>query len=121
VVRFEDRGVQFGRSGAARRDDHRRRARSRRQSEAESEETGGALVEEHVEAKRPPLSRFSQGDEQGGRPRARARYRVGHASTHPLVDQDTSKGGLDVVGREGRHWGKIALWPKIPAWPKITV
>jgi hypothetical protein len=74
-----------------------------------------------VETESSPLRRLGQGNEQGGRPRAGARHRVGDAGTNPLVHNDTGKGGLDVVGREGRHWAKIALWPKIEALPKITV
>src|SRR5471030_1798065 len=118
---FEHGGVKFSRGGAARRDDYRRRARRRGQGEAEREEPGRSLVEQHVETDRALLRRFGQGHEQGGRPRAWARHRVGDAGTHPLVNHDTGKGGLDVVGREGRHWGKIALWPKIAVWPEITV
>ena len=68
-----------------------------------------------------PRSAASASATRRGSTATRASHRIGDAGTHPLVHQDMCKGGLDVVGCEGRHSGKIPRWAKNAAWPEITV
>jgi hypothetical protein len=59
------------------------------------------------------LGCFAQGHKHGRRTRTRANNRVGDTGAQPLVHQHPGEGGLHIVGRKGRHWGKITEWPRI--------